>query len=412
MNWFRKLLQPKSASQDEGALTSPAAGVVNPTPEKAAEAVPEKPENSTDEKAAAVAMAESIPSPNGTHTPASVPAVETDNPIIANLETLITEPKSEANSREAPTPAETVVLRLDKDETPATTPRATAPLPSTGELAISLVDSATRPLPQDVVLEFSPLTHVAFAQATDIGRTRTNNQDTAFTFFASSRSVDEIPDFGLFIVADGMGGHQDGEKASAIAARVVASQVLNSMYLPIVSKQNKTNDVPIAESLANAIQKANVEAMSLVPEGGTTLSSVVLIGDRAYIAHVGDSRIYLFHHGVLEKLTRDHSLVQRLIELDQITIEEAADHPQKNVLYRALGQNEIIDVDTLTKRLPQGSMMLLCSDGLWNQVTDREISEVISRIHDPQEACQKLISLANAQGGIDNVTVILLQLPG
>ncbi len=411
MNWLRKLLQPKPASQDANIVASPAVERANPASEKAAEIVPEKPESTTDEKAATVAIAESTPSPNGTHNPASAPVVETDNPIIANLETLITEPKPEASIREAATPVETVVLRLAKDETPAP-PRATAPLPSTGELAISLVDSATRPLPQDVALEFSPLTHVAFAQATDIGRTRTNNQDTAFTFFSSSRSADELPDFGLFIVADGMGGHQDGEKASAIAARVVASQVLNSMYLPIISKQNKTNDVPIAESLANAIQKANVEAMSLVPEGGTTLSSVVLIGDRAYIAHVGDSRIYLFHHGVLEKLTRDHSLVQRLIELDQITIEEAADHPQKNVLYRALGQNEIVDVDTLTKRLPQGSMMLLCSDGLWNQVTDREISEVISRIHDPQEACQKLISLANAQGGIDNVTVILLQLPG
>ncbi len=396
MNLFRKLLQPKSESKQE----KPVAPIATAAPDSETAAPTE----------------ESSVLQNGVHEPAETPKAEPQvsidlSEVVADLDNLIIEPEPE-DTLEATGPQETVVLRLEIEEELPPAPRATAPLPSTGELMNSVVDGATRPLPQDAILEFSPLTHITFGQATDVGRIRTNNQDSAYTFFATSRSVDEIPDFGLFIVADGMGGHQDGEKASAITTRTVASQVLDSMYLPIVSRQNKNHDIPIAESLANAIQKANIEIMTHVPEGGTTLSSVVIIGDRAYVAHVGDSRIYLFHHGVLEKLTRDHSLVQRLIELDQITIEEAAEHPQKNVLYRALGQNEVVEVDTLTKRLPPGAMLLLCSDGLWNQVSDSEIAEVISRIHSPQEACQKLISMANAQGGIDNVTVILLQLPG
>jgi protein phosphatase len=138
----------------------------------------------------------------------------------------------------------------------------------------------------------------------------------------------------------------------------------------------------------------------------------VIIGDLAYIAHVGDSRIYLIHRGSIEQITRDHSLVQRLIELGQLTPEEAVDHKQPNVLYRALGQNELVEVDTLTRRLPPYSCLLLCSDGLWNQVSDDEILDIIMKHTNPQEACAKLIALANMRGGIDNVTAILLKLPG
>src|SRR5690606_5445425 len=130
------------------------------------------------------------------------------------------------------------------------------------------------------------------------------------------------------------------------------------------------------------------------------------IGDLAYIAHVGDSRIYLYTKDGLEQLTRDHSLVQRLIELDQLTQEEAAEHPQKNVLYRALGQSENIEVDTLTRRLPPKARLLLCSDGLWNQVPERDIQEIVKQSNNPQDACNKLVALANKHGGMDNVTVI------
>lgn len=289
---------------------------------------------------------------------------------------------------------------------------STAPLSATGELLEAVVDGATRPLPQDVHLQLTPLTHLVFGQATDVGRVRNNNQDSVYSFFATGRSTDNLPDFGLFIVADGMGGHVDGEKASAVTVRTVSIEVLANLYFPLLDSLGLSAERPLTELLADAIQKANQQIMLQVPDGGTTASACVIIGDRAYIAHVGDSRIYLFHQGKLDQLTRDHSLVQRLIELDQISTEEAAGHPQKNVLYRALGKHEAIEVDTMTRRLPPGASLLLCSDGLWNEISDEEMMEIMSRHRNPQEACQKLIALANSRGGIDNVTAILLHLPG
>jgi protein phosphatase len=114
----------------------------------------------------------------------------------------------------------------------------------------------------------------------------------------------------------------------------------------------------------------------------------------------------------MEQVTRDHSLVQRLIELDQLTPEEAAEHPQRNVLYRAIGQSENLDVDAITRRLPPQSRLLLCSDGLWNMVAEDTILSVISRYDNPQDVCDELVRLANDRGGPDNVSVIFVQVPG
>lgn len=276
--------------------------------------------------------------------------------------------------------------------------------------AMKIADGVTRPLPPDVLLEPPVYDHLIFGQHTDIGMVRTNNQDAGFSFFATTRSSEDWPDVGIFIVADGMGGHHDGEKASAIAARTVGTRLTDTVYISLLTGDHH-NQVPITESIVEAILKANSDVVSKVPDGGTTLTSVVIIGDLAYIAHVGDSRAYFLQRDRIEQLTRDHSLVQRLIELEQLTEKEAEDHPQKNVLYRALGQNEAIEVDTLTRRLTPHSRILLCSDGLWNQVADHEILEIVNSNPNPQEACKKLVTLANDRGGLDNVTVILVQLP-
>jgi protein phosphatase len=277
---------------------------------------------------------------------------------------------------------------------------------------LKVADGVTRPLPPDVLIEQSGYEHLAFGQATDVGMVRTNNQDAAFSLFTTARSSDDWPDFGLFVVADGMGGHHDGEKASAIASRVVGSQLTEKLYVPLIVGDERQSQTPVTEAMVDAILKANNEVVNKVPDGGTTMTVVTVIGDLAYIAHVGDSRVYFIQRDKIEQLTRDHSLVQRLIELDQLTEEEAADHPQKNVLYRALGQNDAIEVDTLTRRLPPHTRILLCSDGLWNQVSDDEILDIVNMNTNPQEACRKLVSMANTRGGLDNVTVILLQLPG
>lgn len=318
------------------------------------------------------------------------------------------EPPASANSPELAAPAPvTEAADLPKMERPI----ETAPLPPEPP-RYRIADGVTRPLPQEPQYMLSGTDHLMFGQATDVGMVRTNNQDAALSFFSTTRSAEDRPDFGLFIVADGMGGHHDGEKASAITARTFAREITRSLFLPILNGDHMENPVPISEVLVEAVRKANAEVIAHVPDGGTTLTAVTVVGDLAYIVHVGDSRVYLITKDNVEKITRDHSLVQRLIELDQLTPEEAVDHPQKNVLYRALGQSEALEVDTLTRRLPPNSRLLLCSDGLWNQVEEREILEVIKQTSNPQEACERLVALANSRGGIDNVTTILLSIPG
>lgn len=271
-------------------------------------------------------------------------------------------------------------------------------------------DGATRPLPPETVIT-SNNEHLAFGQATDVGMVRSNNQDSVFSFVSTSRSADQRPDFGLFIVADGMGGHHDGEKASAMTAHSVASYITNHIYLPMINGDNDAERVPITEALISAVQKANSDVIVRVPDGGTTLTAVAVIGDLAYVAHVGDTRVYLVTKDGLEQITRDHSLVQRLIELGQLTPDEAAIHPQKNVLYRALGQSDNLEVDALTRRLPPNSRLILCSDGLWNMVSDDEIMEIALKHNNPQEICDKLVALANTHGGSDNITAVVLQTP-
>ncbi|NWG16671.1 MAG: Stp1/IreP family PP2C-type Ser/Thr phosphatase [Chloroflexi bacterium] len=313
-------------------------------------------------------------------------------------------PETELEKETTPLIPPTQAASREVDAAPVDTETNHAAPPSPG-------DGATRPLPPETVISSSN-EHLRFGQSTDVGMVRNANQDSVFSLFTTSRSADQRPDFGLFIVADGMGGHHDGEKASAMAAQVVASSITANVCLPMLRGENDADRMPVTEAMIAAVQKANADIIARVPEGGTTLTAVAIINDLAYIVHVGDSRIYLITKDGLEKITRDHSLVQRLVELDQITPEEALNHNQRNVLYRALGQSENVEVDALTRRLPPKSKLLLCSDGLWNMVNEEEISEIVMKFDNPQEACDKLVALANTHGGTDNITAIVLQIPG
>jgi PPM family protein phosphatase len=271
---------------------------------------------------------------------------------------------------------------------------------------------ATRQLPP---LESSvkPGKHAVVGLGSDVGMVRSNNQDSMFTMFSANVSVEDQPDFGLFIVADGMGGHHDGERASAIAVRIIAKFVIDNFYRSLVGASSPDADRPIiSEVLTEALQKANDAVSNEIPEGGTTVTAAALLGDLIYLAHVGDSRAYMIGAEGIEQITRDHSLVQRLIELDQLTPEEAAAHPQRNVLYRAIGQSENLEVDVLTHRLPAGGRLLLCSDGLWNQVPEQNLLQIVQSSKSPQDACDHLITLANDRGGPDNITVVMVQVPG
>lgn len=280
----------------------------------------------------------------------------------------------------------------------------------------TVADGATRQLPSlDTALSRRPTQHMVFGQSSDVGMVRSNNQDSVLTIFASQGNTDQIVDFGLFIVADGMGGHHDGEKASAIASRVLAQHVSDKVFLPMLNSNDviDIDHLTTTEILTEAVKHANEVVVKKIPEGGTTVTAAAVLGDLAHIVHVGDSRAYLVSASLgMEQITRDHSLVQRLIELDQLTPEEAAQHPQKNVLYRALGQSDSLEVDTATRRLPAESFLLLCSDGLWNMVAEEDVLDIILNSETPQEACDRLVVAANECGGSDNISAIVLQIPG
>ncbi len=246
--------------------------------------------------------------------------------------------------------------------------------------------------------------------ATHVGEVRRHNEDTALVITAAHDGDKVLPPFGLLILADGMGGHQAGEIASSLAARTVAHHILSKLYLPLLVKQEYGTEQPaLNEMLVEAVQIANTKVAEEVPGGGTTLTCALLLGSRAYIAHVGDSRAYLVTDDGLDQITHDHSLVDRLVELGQLTRGEAATHPQKNILYRAVGQNGVLEVDTHVRTIPQKARLLLCSDGLWGMMDEKKIVEIVTSAPSLQSACENLVVGANQAGGPDNITVILAE---
>ncbi len=275
----------------------------------------------------------------------------------------------------------------------------------------------TKPLPQEVQRGTNshsiqpPQLIVGCGQS--VGRQRDHNEDALFTLATTFTSdYSNIP-FGLFLVADGMGGHQHGELASGIAIRTMATYIIHQLYTPLLSVNPESPEESLQEIMQKGIQEAHSNIILSTPGGGTTLTAALILGSQLTIAHVGDSRAYLISpDGNMEALTRDHSLVNRLVELGQITTDEAALHPQRNVLYRALGQGEPVDPDVRTTHLPESGYVLLCSDGLWSVVSDDEINAIVTHTLNPESACKKLVDAANAAGGPDNITAVLIRLPG
>ena len=156
------------------------------------------------------------------------------------------------------------------------------------------------------------------------------------------------------------------------------------------------------------VQAANFAVYQQAPEAGTTLTMALIFGHKAYVAHVGDSRAYVFNQSTLRQVTQDHSLVARLVELGQATPEEALTHTHRNVLYRAIGQAGSLEVDTYLQPFPVGSGLLLCSDGLWGLVSDDELSDILTYARTPQDAVEQMVETANRKGGDDNITAVLV----
>jgi protein phosphatase len=249
--------------------------------------------------------------------------------------------------------------------------------------------------------------------ATDKGLVREQNQDALFTLNAVLSQEQDLQTIGLYIVADGMGGYANGKQASYLATRLVANWILREIYEPfLLATDPSANRPPINQVLTEAVVAANAKIYETFPKGGTTLTCAFVLGTNAFIAHVGDSRAYLVSRNSIRQITQDHSLVNRLIELGQITPQEAKTHPQRNVLYRAVGRAGSLEVDTYLQSLPPSGSLMLCCDGLWGVVPEADILSIVSADTSPQAACNRLIAKANEYGGTDNITVVLVRVKG
>jgi serine/threonine protein phosphatase PrpC len=244
-----------------------------------------------------------------------------------------------------------------------------------------------------------------------VGRQRDLNEDSILALSTTIAGHSNNPPFGLFIVADGMGGHQYGEVASNAALRAISSYVMKKFHGTLFGMPSQPMEESLQEILTAAMSEAQRSVMREAPGSGTTVTAALIVGQQLTIGHMGDSRAYMIHPDQrMEAITRDHSLVRRLEELGQITAAEAAVHPQRNVLYRALGQGETLDPDMTTIPFPVGGHLLICSDGLWGVVSDAELARIVLEGPTIQRACQNLIAAANAAGGPDNISAVLVQL--
>jgi PPM family protein phosphatase len=234
---------------------------------------------------------------------------------------------------------------------------------------------------------------LVFAAATDVGRMRKNNEDS----YLSAKPV--------AAVADGMGGHSAGEVASAIAIEELAA---------LGERGPWENETAATDDLKQAILRANRRIREMAASDrklngmGTTLVALLQDGDMVHVANVGDSRGYLLRQGELSQVTIDHSLVQELVDDGRLSPEDAERHPQRSVITRALGIDPEVEFDLFTYKLQVGDRLLLCSDGLSDVVEPTQIRNVLLRVRSPQKAARQLITVANEQGGPDNITVIVV----
>ena len=270
------------------------------------------------------------------------------------------------------------------------------------------LDKITIPVDTESVGYSSP--HINVGYGLSPGKQRSHNEDAFFTlttFFSFNEN--EIP-FGLYVVADGMGGHKNGEIASELAIRTVVGTILTEIYTPMMGLNPEPGELSFREVFYNGIEQANSEIIRNSYGGGTTVTAILIVGDQMTIAHVGDSRVYsIATDSTMEALTRDHSLVKRLQELGQITPEEAAVHPQRNVLYRALGQGEPFEPEIISTTRPESGSLLVCSDGLWSIVGQEGLQTIIKSGINPQDICDRMIDAANDAGGPDNISAILVE---
>lgn len=232
---------------------------------------------------------------------------------------------------------------------------------------------------------------------TDVGQKRNMNQDYVYT---SETPVGNIPN--LFVVADGMGGHNAGDFAS----KYTVEQLVKS-----IKSSRETNPIKI---IRQSIESANKELLKKAYENpeltgmGTTLVVATIIEGYIYVANIGDSRLYIISEDI-KQITKDHSLVEEMIRLGEIDREDARYHPDKNIITRAVGAGDEVSVDFFELKLEQSDIILMCSDGLTNMISDEGIEEIVKSEKDVVHKAKKLVETANYNGGKDNIAVIIIE---
>src|SRR3989441_5918404 len=266
-----------------------------------------------------------------------------------------------------------------------------------------------------------PIKIEVFAK-TDRGRTRDHNEDRFLVADLTRRAASlqptvrehEVGERGtLFVVADGMGGAAAGELASEMATDTIYDQMVKMWggereATPQRFAHRLKEAVEVANGHIHAYAKAHPEVRGM----GTTTTAVGVLGDHVYVSQVGDSRAYLIRNGQGVQLTKDQSLMQRLVEAGEVTEEEAAHSERRNIILQALGPDAKVKVDLTYQEVRRGDVLVLCSDGLSGQVKKDEIAEVAGRAQDLPAACDRLIALANERGGPDNITVVIARFDG
>ncbi len=260
--------------------------------------------------------------------------------------------------------------------------------------------------PQNVVIKSGRASHK--------GMVRLLNEDALLTLELFLGQDEEETAVGLYAVADGVGGHDDGEVASNIALKALAGHLINALMRPELFEEESTPDSGSLEQLlTEAVRVANRVVYDQGQQNsngmGTTLTAMLIVGSMVCIANVGDSRLYLLRNNSLTQLTTDHSLVADMVTAGTIQKDEIYTHPQRNIIHRCLGMGEDIEVDLFTETVNPSDSFLLCSDGLWEMVRDNEIRATLQQHDDPQSACDRLIEIANENGGVDNISVVVVK---
>lgn len=230
---------------------------------------------------------------------------------------------------------------------------------------------------------------ISWGARSDVGLVREHNEDSFLL---------RTP---LFAVCDGMGGHAAGEVASSIAVKVIGEEAPNTADDVLLGAAIEAANQAVIEAPQKGIGK---------PGMGSTASAVFIEGNQMAVAHVGDSRIYLLHHGTLVRVTHDHSYVEELVDSGQITADEARNHPSRSVVTRALGSDPEMYADHFTLEVSNGDRIILCSDGLSSMILDDEIESIAVSNITPQNAADSLVSAALTAGGADNITVIVVDI--